>query len=110
MKVIITNKARKDLIDLFDYSSKKSVKFAIETDKKIRSYIKDLEIFPYIGRYVPEIPNKRYRERIYKKYRIGYYISEKNNTIYIRYILNSRQNIKQLLKLHIKDFFQFNLL
>lgn len=107
MNVIITNKARKDLIEIFDYSSKKSIRFAIETDKKIRSYIEDLSIFPYIGRYVPEIPNKQYRERIYKKYRIIYYISEKNDTVYIRYILNSRQNIKQLLKLHIKDLFQF---
>lgn len=107
MNVIITNKARKDLIEIFDYSSKKSIRFAIETDKKIRSYIGDLSIFPYIGRYVPEIPNKKYRERIYKKYRIIYYISEKNDTVYIRYILNSRQNIKHHLKLHIKDLFQF---
>ncbi|MGN1301668.1 MAG: type II toxin-antitoxin system RelE/ParE family toxin, partial [Clostridia bacterium] len=50
MNVIITNKARKDLIEIFDYSSKKSIRFAIETDKKIRSYIEDLSIFPYIGR------------------------------------------------------------
>lgn len=107
MNVIITNRAREDLIEIFDYNSGKSIKFAIETDKKIRSYIKDLEIFPYVGRYVPEIPNKRYRERIYKKYRIIYYISEKNKTIYIQYILNSRQNIKRFLKLHIKDLFQF---
>ena len=101
MNIIVTRRARKDLIDLLEYNSKKSIKFAIETDKNIRSYIKDLENLPYIGRYVLEIPNKLYRERIYKNFRIIYYISEKNNTIYIQYIFNSKQDIKTFFDLHI---------
>lgn len=107
MKIILTNKARKDINDIFDYIANYSIKAAIKTNKNIRSYIEQLEKLPYIGRYVPEIPNKQYRERICKNYRIIYFISQKDNTIYILYIFNARQDVKSFYNLHIKDFFYF---
>ncbi len=64
MKVIVTQRAKNDRLELFDYNSKISLNYAIRIDKKIRSYIQDLKITPYIGRYVPEISDKHYRERI----------------------------------------------
>lgn len=64
MKVIVTQRAKHNLLDLFDYNANISLNYAIRIDKKIRSYIEDLQYSPYIGRYVPEISDKYYRERI----------------------------------------------
>lgn len=79
----------------------------LELIKKIRSYIEDLQYSPYIGRYVPELSDRHYRERICEKYRIIYYISEKNNTVFIRYIFCGRQNSNLFFKVHEKELFDF---
>ena len=67
-----------------------------------------LRSFPYIGRYIPEMSDKRFRELIYRKtrysgYRIMYYILERKNTVYVFYIVNSRQDFRRILKIH-KNF------
>lgn len=100
MKVIITRKAKNNLLNLFDYNAKISLNYARRIDKKIRSYIKELEDAPYVGRYVPEISSKHYRERICEKFRIIYFISEKDNIISIRYIFSVRQSKKTFFKLY----------
>lgn len=107
MQVIVTQMAKYNLFNLFEYNANISLQYAIHIDKKIRLYIEDLQYFPYIGRYVPEILDKNYRERICKNYRIIYYISEKNNSIYIQYIFSSRQNFNLFLKKHKKEVDNF---
>ena len=104
MQVILTHRARNDLLNLFDYNTKISINYAIKTNNKILSYIEELKYFPYIGRYVPEIQDKFFRERIYKNFRIIYFISEKENTIFIRYIFNARQDKRIFFDLHINSF------
>ena len=69
--------------------------------------IYDLQDSPYIGRYVPELSDKQYRERICGNYRIIYYVSETNNTIYVRYIFCARQNSNLFFKVHEKELFKF---
>ena len=103
MKVIVENSARDCLDNIFYYNSKYSIKNAIETDINIMQYREDLEDSPYIGRYIPEMTDKRFRELIYKKtkqsgYRIMYYISEKNNMIFVFNIMNSKQDFMRVLK------------
>lgn len=71
------------------------------------SYIEDLQHYPHIGRFVPEIQNKHYRERICKNYRIIYAVSEKYNIVCIRYIFNSRQDKATFFKVHKKELFDF---
>ena len=73
-----------------------------------------VEDSPYIGRYIPEIEDKRFRELIYKKtrhsiYRIMYYISEKSNTIYVFNIMNCKQDFYRILKRYnyFKNYFYF---
>ena len=105
MKVIVTKKAKSNLLDLFDYNAQISLNYAIRIDKKIRSYIEELQDLPYIGRYVPEISDKHYRERICEKYRIIYFISEKDNIIFIRYIFNAKQDKKRFLEVHKSEIF-----
>lgn len=107
MKVIVTQRAKHNLLDLFDYNANISLNYAIRIDKKIRSYIENLQYSPYIGRYVPEISDKYYRERICEKFRIIYYISEKENIIFIRYIFSSRQDKTTFFEVHKSEIFNF---
>jgi len=107
MKVIVTQKAKYNLLDLFDYNANISLNYAIRIDKKIRSYIEDLQYSPYIGRYVPEISDKHYRERICEKFRIIYFVSEKENTIFIRYIFSARQDKTTFFEVHKDEIYNF---
>ena len=109
MKVFVTQRAKNDLLELFEYNSKISLNYAIRIDMKIRSYIKALEYSPYIGRYVYEIPDKRYRERICEKFRIIYFIFEKEDIIFIRYIFHSKQDKKTFFEIHKNEIFNFKL-
>ena len=56
--------------------------------------IENLKRFPYLGRYVPELAEKRYRELIYQNYRIIYEVSSKEDTIFIHFIIHSRRDFK----------------
>lgn len=114
MKIIIDDLARQSLIDIYHYNYQYSQKNATETNRNIITQIHNLEHSPYIGRYIPEIYDKQFREILYKSsrysgYRIMYYISENTNKIYIFNIINSKQNFYHFLKLHnyFKNYFQF---
>lgn len=114
MKVVVDDLAKQSLIDIYYYNYQYSLKNAIETNRNILFRIHDLEDSPYIGRYIPEMSDKRFREIIYKSsrhsgYRIMYYISENTNTIYIFNILNSKQDFNRILKLHnyFNNYFNF---
>lgn len=45
MKVIITQRARSDLLELFDYNSKISLSYAIRIDKKFVHILRSYKIF-----------------------------------------------------------------
>lgn len=107
MKIIVTQKAKDNLIDIFEYNLNISIKYAIKIDKKISTYIEELKDAPYIGRYVPEISDSNFRELICDKYRIIYFISENRKIIFIMYIFNSKQDKSTFLKLHKKEIFIF---
>lgn len=88
MNVVVNDLAKQSLIDINYYNYQYSLRNAIETNRNILFRIHDLEDSPYIGRYIPEMSDKRFREIIYKSsrhsgYRIMYYISENTDTIYI---------------------------
>lgn len=102
MHVIVEDSARKNLEDIYYYNFQYSLNNAIETDISIYELIYSLVDSPYIGRYIPEFSDKHFRELIYKRnkhstYRIMYYISENNNTVYVRNIINCRQDFNRLL-------------
>lgn len=114
MKVIVEDLAKENILNIFSYNSRHSIKNAIETNIDIQMYINDLAIFPFMGRYIPEMSDKRFREIIYKNslhsgYRIMYYISENTDTIYVLNVLNSKQDFNKFLKLHnyFKNYFRF---
>lgn len=107
MQIIISDDVKSAITDIFNYSYNISASYASKIVKKIYNTIYDLQKSPYIGRYVPELSGKQYRERICEKYRIIYYVSETNNTIYINYIFCSRQNPNSFFKVHEKELFNF---
>lgn len=105
MKIIIENSAKKSLDDIFYYNMQYSLKNAIYIDYSITQQIKKLAENPYIGRYIPEIQDKHFREIIYRNsrkniYRIMYYIYDFKNIIHVFNIINSKQNFNQILKIH----------
>ena len=114
MKVIVENLAKENIMSIFYYNSRYSIKNAIETNIEFETYIDDLVKNTYIGRYIPELSDKRFREIIYRKnrrsgYRIMYYISDISDTIYVVNVLNCKQNFIQFLKLHnyFNNYFNF---
>lgn len=114
MKVIVENLAKKNIMSVFYYNSRYSIKNAIETNIEFENYIDDLVKNPYMGRYIPELSDKHFREIIYRKnrrsgYRIMYYISDVSDTIYVVSVLNCKQNFIHFLKLHnyFNNYFNF---
>jgi plasmid stabilization system protein ParE len=103
MQILISNEAHKDIDSIFEYISYDSVKYANKTIANIYSLIYELASSPYLGRYVPELYDNNFRELIYKSYRIIYETSENSNTIYIHFIVHSRQNFESFLKSYVKN-------
>ena len=105
MQVLMSNEAHEDIDSIFEYISRDSIKYANETSENIYSRIYELENAPYLGRYVPELLDKHFRELIYKSYRIVYDISEDSNTIYIHFVVHGKRNFKSFYKSYIKNKF-----
>ena len=107
MKIIISNDAKSAITDIFHYSYNISFSYARKVVNKIYDAIYDLQYYPYIGRFVPELSDKNYRERICENYRIIYYVCEMNNTVYILYIFCTRQNSNLFFEVHKNELFNF---
>lgn len=105
MQILMSNESHQDIDSIFKYISRDSIKYANETSENIYSRIYELEKNPYIGRFVPELIDKHYRELLYKNYRIIYDISEDSNTIYIHFVVHSKRNLKSFYKSYIKNHF-----
>lgn len=107
MQIIISDDAKSAITDIYDYSYNISSNYANRIVNKTYDTIYDLQDSPYIGRNVPEFSDKQFRERICEKYRIIYYISEMDNTIFIQYIFCGRQNSKLFFKVHENELIKF---
>lgn len=107
MEVKISDEAKLAIKDIFNYLSKISKDYASRMINEIYNKIYDLQNMPYIGRYVPELMDKNYRELVCENYRIIYFVSEKNNTIYIRYIFCAKQNSNLFFEVHKKELIKF---
>lgn len=105
MKLIIQDTAHNSIDSAFDYLSRYSIKNAIKTIDGIYEAIYNLESTPFIGGYVPEIPNKQFRQLICsnnrdQSYRIVYYVSESKENIHILYVANCKQDLNRILRIH----------
>jgi plasmid stabilization system protein ParE len=96
--VIWSNIAENDLTNIIEYIAVDSTSNAVKIFKKIKKRASNLYHSPERGRIVPELRDNgifQYRELIIPPWRIMYRISEKN--IYVLSVLDSRQNIEDIL-------------
>ncbi len=93
-KIVWSNKALKRFEDLLEYIAKDSEYYASKFGKRVLYLIEKLELFPKIGRVVPEYNSEDIRELIYTNYRIVYYLKE--NTINIIYIGHAAKQLPDL--------------
>ena len=74
MKLLISDNVKTSVRNIFYYCKNISYKYANRTIEDILNTISSIKDFPYIGRYVPELESKYFRERICKGFRIIYFI------------------------------------
>jgi len=85
-----------DILQIYSYIYQDSVYYAVNIINGIAKTSDNLEIFPYMGRKVPEYDIYNIRELIYKSYRIIYEVQL--NKIIIHRIWHSARNLpKQLI-------------
>ncbi len=102
MEIIITQKARNDLLDFYNYS-KLNTNNLKEYINEIINYSQSIKYFPSIGKVVDVIKKHKLRQLIYKKHKILYIIF--NSKIYIlRYIHTSRNFIIKNNLINPQDF------
>ena len=80
VNIELKQNAKEDMRQIKEYISRDSIYYANKTIEEIIKRIKNLSLFPYIGRKIPEYNNINLREIIYKSYRILYKV---NSNIYI---------------------------
>lgn len=107
MEISISNRAQSNIENITEFTLKISTNYANKVVNEIYSTIYSIKDAPYIGRYVPEISDKHYRERICGNYRIIYVVSEEHNNIFIRYIISGKQNSNLFFEVHKKEIFNF---
>lgn len=93
-----TTSAKNDLLTIVAYIKTDSPSIANDVYQKIRKKAKSSNFFPLKGRVVPELQKEGitlYREVIASPWRIIYKVG--NETVYIMAILDSRQNVEDIL-------------
>jgi len=93
-----TTNAKNDLLNIVAYIKIDSPSIANDIYQKIRKKANSSNFFPLKGRVVPELQKEGitlYREIIASPWRIIYKVG--NDTVYIMAILDSRQNVEELL-------------
>lgn len=93
-----TTSAKDDLLNIVAYIKKDSPSIANDVYQKIRKKANSSNFFPLKGRILPELQKEGitlYREVIALPWRIIYKVG--NDTVYIMAILDSRQNVEELL-------------
>lgn len=97
-KIEWTTNAKNDLLNIVEYIKNDSPSVANEIYMKIRKKAHSSDFFPLKGRVLPELQKEGitlYREVIASPWRIIYKVG--SDTVYIMAILDSRQNVEELL-------------
>ena len=78
VEVVLTNRAQKDLEDIFDYIAADNPQSALKIVEEIERKLEGLETLPESGRKVPELFKSPfiYREIIVRRYRVIYRYAE----------------------------------
>ena len=97
-KVIWTNSAKFDLESIIEYIKIDSISSAKKMFFEIKEKCEELSFSPKKFRIIPELQQigiLKYREAIYKRWRIVYKIE--NKIVYILIVIDSSRNIEDIL-------------
>jgi len=97
-EVIWTKNAEYDLEEIIEYIKTDSIQVAKDIFFKIKEQCNSLSNFPTSRRVVPELQNigiLRYRELIYKRWRIVYKVESEK--VYILIVIDSSRDIEDIL-------------
>lgn len=97
-KVYWTSSAQTDLEQIIEYIKIDSIQTAKSIFYEIKEQCNNLYYLPERNRIVPELNDIgifRYREIIYKRWRIIYKIDK--NYVYILLVIDARQNLEDIL-------------
>lgn len=103
-KVIWSHRALKDLEHIIKYIATDSPSNALQILRKIRDKASSLYRLTDRGRIIPELQAQgilQYRELIISPWRLVYRISK--NGVYVLSVLDSRQNIEDILLQRLAD-------
>ena len=91
--------ARQDLVAIRDYYEQSSPGYARTIISKIFGTVSNLEVFPRMGREVPEIEDEAFREVIVEGYRVVYLMTgeEEAEAVEVLAIAHSRQDLMRKL-------------
>lgn len=93
-----TTNAKDDILNIVSYIKNDSPSIANDVYRTIKEKAHSSNFFPLKGRVVPELQKEGitiYRELVASPWRIIYKVG--NDTVYIMAIVDSRQNIEELL-------------
>lgn len=91
MKIVWTEKADKQLSQIYEYIAEDSPFYASQTIKSIIEIAENVSLYPLKGRTVPEYQDNKIREVFMHPYRIIYLIKE--NQIDILSIIHEAREI-----------------
>jgi len=97
-KVLWTDVAEKDLVDIIEYIAEDSPETALQVMSMLRDKVSQLFFYPERGRIVPELHHQgisKYRELVIPPWRVMFRISE--NTVYVLSVIDSRRNVEDIL-------------
>ena len=85
MKVILSNEAKNNLVNIFDHIALDNPTRAYSFTEELKERMEDLELFPLSGKQVMT-RGRRKRRLMFGKYKIFYKVNKKINHIEIEYI------------------------
>ena len=97
-QVLWTQGAEFDIVEIIEYIKLDSISQAGEIFKQISKIAETLETMPFKGRIVPELQSigiEKYRELLFKRWRILYKVEE--NRVYILMIVDANRDVEDLL-------------
>ncbi len=99
-EVIWTKSAKFDLEQIIEYIKTDSTDIAKKIFYEIKNKCDDLYYFPKRKRVVPKLQQigiTKYREIIYKRWRIIFKIDDNDNKVYVLIVIDSSRNLEDLL-------------
>jgi len=94
MEIRISEKAKRQLRNIYNYYSENSIQYAEHFLEVFYNKIESLIEFPKMYSVIPQLEKHNIRKLLFKEYRILYQIDEDEDVIKIVAILHSKQRLQ----------------